>query len=140
MVLTIGSWFSEPGVEFKVSHKVHKFIRESLIEDVMKPFGLETKDPDIFIGLVITTRKNIEELEVRGPEYDRRNKFINYGLWLPYKKIDEAENYLKEYLKYFFDALVILFKKYDVPEENIRKVQHNVEAEVLNNINYRYVE
>src|SRR5476651_366358 len=107
MALTIGSGFSEPGVEFKVSHKVHKFIRESIIKDIMKPFALEARDPDVFIGFVITTRKNIKELEVRGPEYDKRNKFINYGLWLPYQKIDDAENYLNEYLKYFFDALVI---------------------------------
>jgi len=140
MVLTIRSWFSEPGIEFKVSHKVRKFIRESLVEDIMKPFGLETRDPDIFIGLVITATKNTKELEVRGPEYDKRNKFINYGLWLPYEKIDDAENYLKEYLKYFFDALVILFKKYDIPEENILKVKNRVEEEVLNNANYRYSE
>ena len=140
MVLTIRSWFSEPGVEFKISHRVHNFIRERLVEDVMKPFGLETKDPDIFIGLVITTTKNIKELEVRGPEYDKRNKFINYGLWLPYNKIVSAENYLKEYLKYFFDALVTLFKKYNVPEESILKVRHKVEEEVLNNANYTYSE
>ena len=106
----------------------------------MKPFALEARDPDIFMGLVITTKKSVVELEVRGPEYDKRNKFINYGLWLPYKEIDDAQNYLKEYLKYFFDALVILFKNYDVPEEDIRKVQREVETEVLDNINYRYVE
>ena len=140
MVLTIGSWFSEPGVEFEISHKVHKFIRENLIEDIMKPFGLETKDPDIFIGLVITTTKNLTELEVRGPEFDRRNKFINYGLWLPYQKIVCSENYLKEYLRYFFDALAILFKKYNVPEESILKVKYKVEEEVLNNANYSYSE
>lgn len=140
MVLTIGSWFSEPDVEFKISHRVHNLIRENLIEDVMKPFGLETKDPDIFIGLVITTTKNIVELEVRGPEYDKRNNFINYGLWLPHEKIVCSENYLKEYLRYFFDALVILFKKYHVPEENIFKVKYKVEEEVLNNANYSYSE
>lgn len=139
-MLTIGSWFSEPGVEFEISHKIHNFIRERLIEDVMKPFGLETKDPDIFIGLVITTTKNLTELDVRGPEYDKRNKFINYGLWLPYQKIVCSENYLKEYLKYLFDALIILFKKYDVPEESILEVKHKVEDEVLNNANYSYVE
>lgn len=140
MVLTIRSWFSEPDVEFKISHRVHNFIRENLIEDVMKPFGLETKDSDIFIGLVITTQKNMSELEVRGPEYDRKNKFINYGLWLPYKKIEDAENYLEEYLKYFFDSLIILLKNYNVPAESILKVKYKVEKEVLNNANYSYSE
>jgi hypothetical protein len=140
MILTIRSWFNEPGIEFTVSHKVHKFARQTIIDEVLKPFGLESKDPDVFLGLVIATSENTKIVEVRGPEYDKRNKFINYGLWLPYEKINNSNNYLGEYLNNLFDALVLLFNKYDVPESAIRNVQGKVEAEVLNNPNYVYSE
>jgi hypothetical protein len=140
MVLTIGSWFNEPGIEFKVSYKVHKLVRQTMVDDIMKPCGLEDKDPNIYLGLVIATSSNTNELEVRGPEYDKRNKFINYGLWLPYKKINDSKDYLNEYLNNLFDALVLLFRKYDVSEAAIRSVQHKVEKEVINNEEYDYSE
>jgi len=140
MTLTLSSWFGEVGIKFKISFKVHKLIRELLIENVMKPFGLDSKDPEVFLGLVLTTTKETRDLEVRGPEYDRKNKYINYGLWLPYEKIDNSNNYLQEYLNYYFDALVILFNKYNISEESILKVKYKVEEEVLNNANYSYSE
>jgi uncharacterized metal-binding protein len=140
MILTIGSWFNEPGIDFKISYKVHKLIRQTLIDDVMEPYKLTNKDQDIFLGLVIATSNDTEELEVRGPEYDKRNKFINYGLWLPYKKINDSASYLSTYLTCLFDALVILFKRYDILETAIRAVQHKIEKEVLNNQEYAYQE
>jgi hypothetical protein len=140
MILTIRSWFSEPRIEFKISYKVLKLVRESLVDYIMKPFGLDILEPDLLIGLVITTTKNTTQLEVRGPEFDKRNKFINYGLWLPYKPITDAESYMKEFLKYLFEALVILFKKYDVPESAIWDVKERVQKEVLYNSTYNYVE
>ncbi|HEY9001786.1 MAG TPA: hypothetical protein VIM89_10570 [Mucilaginibacter sp.] len=140
MVLAIGSWFNEPGIEFRVSFKVRKLIRQIMVEDIMMPFGLEERDPYTFMRLVISTSIGTSKLEVRGPEYDKRNKTINYGLWLPYKKINESSSYLNEYLNNLFDALVILFKKYDVPEDPVRSVQKKVEKEVLNNAEYEYNE
>ena len=106
----------------------------------MIPFGLESKEPNTFLGLVITTLSSISELEVRGPQYDKKNKTINYGLWLPYKKINESSNYLKEYLCSLFDALVVFFNKYYIPETAIRNVQNKVELEVLQNPEYEYFE
>jgi len=140
MVLTIGSWFNEPGIEFKISYKVRKLIRQIVVEDVMKPFGLEEKEPNWFLGLVIATSSNTNEVEVRGPENDKRNKTINYGLWLPYKKINDSKDYLNEYLNSLFDALVILFEKYGIPEQPIRLVQEKVKKDVLDNPEYEYNE
>ena len=127
MTLTIGSWFGEPGISFKVSYKVSKFIRQLLTDDIMIPFGLESKEPNTFLGLVITTLSSISELEVRGPQYDKKNKTINYGLWLPYKKINESSNYLTEYLCSLFDALVVFFNKYYIED----KKNYNQNMEIL---------
>jgi hypothetical protein len=140
MILTIRSWFNEPGIEFEVSYKVHNFIRQTIIDDIMIPFGLIDKDPSTYIGLVITTNPQIADIEVRGPEYDKRNKFINYGVWLPYKRICEAENYLNEYIECLFSALILLFKMYGIPSSAVTIVKNKVEEEVLNNDKYKYSE
>jgi hypothetical protein len=137
MVLTISSWFNEPGVKFNVSHKIYKRIRQLLIEEIMHPFELDKKDSDTFIGLITATSLNTEALEVRGPELNKKNKTINYGLWLPYRKITESDDYLRDFLQNYFDALVKVFQHYDVPEANVRKVQKQTESEVLNNSDYQ---
>ncbi|MFD2145329.1 hypothetical protein [Mucilaginibacter antarcticus] len=138
MILIISSWYGEPGVSFRIYFKVHKLIRHQLIEQVMYPFGLEAADSETVLSLVSTTTANTKKLEVRGPEVDKRNKTINYGLWLPYLNIHNSSNYLKTYLEYYFDALVILFDKYDIPEDVIRAIQRKVENEVLGNLEYEY--
>ena len=59
---------------------------------------------------------------------------------MPYNKIYDSKNYLNEYLNNFFDALVILFKKYDIPEDAIRSIELQVKKEVINNDEYNYNE
>lgn len=136
----MSAWYNEPGIKFNVSHKIYKLIRLQLIEKVMDPTGLTAKDPDHFLNLNTTTAYDIYELAVRGPVIDKRNKFISYGLWLPYKEINDSKEYLKTFLEFYFDALLILFDKYNVPREFILDVREVVVKEVDNNTEYFYVE
>lgn len=140
MRLSISSFYGEPDFYFSISHKVDNFIRKKLTEEVMIPYGLDKKDQNIFLGLNLTTSSKTSSLEVKGPEYDKKNDFINWGLWLPYKEIAEDQDQLIPYLKYFFDAIAIVFKNYNIDEREIRKVQKIVENEVLNNPEYFFEE
>lgn len=138
MIIAISSWFNEPGIEFKISFKVHNLIWKYLTDDIMKPFGLEEKDPGFLMRLVTATSSDTKELDVRGPETNKRSKSISYGLWLPYEHINSSADYLKEYLYYYFNALVIVFNIYGISEASICEIQGKVEAEVLNNTLYLY--
>jgi len=133
MTITLSSWFNEPNVKFRISHIVYKFIRQSLIDDVMISHGLEKRDPNLFLELVTCTSIKTTELEVRGPEYDKRNKFITYGLWLPFERINNSSHYVKEFLDLYFDALVLVFRYYSIEESVIRKVQSKTLVEVVDN-------
>lgn len=138
MKLTISSLYCEPGVKFSISHKVGNLLREKLIEKIMIPYNLIEKDQDKFLGLIVSTSSKTKEVDVKGPDYDKKNNFVNWGLWLPYREIKEAQDQLIPFLKYFFDAVAILFKKYNVKEEDIRQVQKSIEEEVINNQKYKY--
>jgi hypothetical protein len=140
MRLSISSFYADPGFYFSISHKVDNFIRDKLTEVVMIPYGLDKKDPNIFLGLDVTTSSKTYSLEVKGPEYDKKNGFINWGLWLPYKEIAEETDQLIPYLKYFFDAIALVFKNYNINEKEIRKVKKIVEDEVINNPEYFFME
>lgn len=140
MIVTVGSWFNEPGISFKISYRVHNLIREFLVNKIMKPYGLEERDTQFLLNLVTATSLKTKELDVRGPEINKRGKAISYGLWLPYEKITSSSTYLETYLHYYFNALVIVFKNYDVPEQSIRDTQKLVEEKVLNDEMYAYKE
>lgn len=138
MKLSISSLYSEVGCSFKISYLVRKKITELLIEDIMEPFGLEDIDKNLYLGLIISTNSKISEVEVKGPHFDKRNGFVNYGLWLPYDKINNAENYVLSFINYLFDSLVIVFSKFSVPEQNIRNVERKSIEIIVNNKDYEY--
>lgn len=138
MRLVLGSIFPEPGYRFSVSHKVLNFTREQLIKDIMEAYGLVDQRPEWFLSIDDSTDSKTTQLEVKGPDLDKRNKFFNYTIWLPYQAIEKSSDVHAQFLKYFFDGLVILFKTYDVKEEDLRKVQSIVEREVLGNSDYAY--
>lgn len=140
MRFAISHLYSEPGISFQISYKVDGYIEDRITENIMIPYGLDKNRKDTFLNLIVSTNSKTVALEVKGPDYDKENDFITWGLWLPYKDISEAECQLSPYLKHLFDAIVLVLKNYNVNEEDIRKVQKDVENEVIDNSEYLYNE
>ncbi|RHW41963.1 hypothetical protein D1B31_04770 [Neobacillus notoginsengisoli] len=53
-----------------------------------------------FINLITCTKKAILEVEVKGPDINRKEKIIDWGLWLPYEKIVKYPDQRKPYIIY----------------------------------------
>lgn len=140
MKLNLSSFYAEPGYEFKISHKVYQLVQGLLEKHIMIPYGLDEKEPKVMIGLDVTTGSKVREVNVKGPDVDKRNNFTNYGIWLPFEPIVSSENVLETFLNQYFDALVILFTSYEVTEGDIRKVQNLTKKEVLGNEDYVFQE
>ena len=141
MEFLTSSIFSEVNSYFSISHKVNLKIREELNQNIVSYLKLTPKEKEMdFINLITCTKKSILDVEVKGPDFNRKEKIINWGLWLPSEKIFEYSDQRKPYIKFYFDALVILFERYEVEEELLRQVQKNIEKEVIENKEYEYEE
>ena len=140
MLLTISELYDDPEAYLNISYKVIRIIRRVLVEKIMKPFRLVEKDEKYQLSLLITTEKNCHETTIKGPDIDRRNKFITWGLYLPYHEIADHEDQRELFLRYFFDALVMVFAKYNVPEENIREIQRMVSQRICERKLYEFWE
>jgi hypothetical protein len=135
------SILSEVNSYFSISHKVDLKIREELNENIVPYVKLTSKEKEMeFINLIISTKKTILDIEVKGPDFNRKEKIINWGLWLPYRDLVEYSDQRKPYIKFYFDALVILFERYGVEEVVLRQVQKAIEKEVIENKEYEYEE
>lgn len=59
---------------------------------------------------------------------------------MPYDDIISYTNQSIPYLKYYFDALVLIFGNYGISEDHIRNIQRNMEEEIKGNNEYDYME
>jgi hypothetical protein len=126
--------FSEIKTYFSISYKVDLLIRRKLNESILSDLQLKSKDKDMCcIDLVVSTSRATIQVEVKGPQIYRKDKTISWGLWLPYEAIVNTSDQLIPYLKYYFDAVVLVFENYRITEDKIRVIQKSVEEEVLNN-------
>ncbi|MFB9328275.1 hypothetical protein ACFFSY_20285 [Paenibacillus aurantiacus] len=140
MEIITSSLFSEPNIYFSISHKVDLKIRGILNENLKSKLEQITEREIKYLNLMVSTNCSTVKTEVKGPDLNRREQILNWGIWLPYKAIVESSDQKGRYISYYFDALVSLFGQYEIPEEMIRVLQNEVETEVLNNPEYDYME
>lgn len=140
MRLYLREFYSDKGYDFKVSWKVIKLMRRKLNDAVFDKYPIKPKYSGLDINFNITTNRDTVRIEIKGPGKDTSNKMETYGMWLPYERITKAENMLQEFLNCFFEAMLIFFRKQNVPDEVVLKVKKEVEDEVLNNEEYAYKE
>jgi len=137
MILLVGAWYNEAGYSFNFSHKVDNYIREIIISEIFSKYKLSQENEGWFLNLIIATDSKTKTLDVRGPEIRKRQKMIDYGLWLPYDEITNSENPLEKYIDNFFDALILVFKKYDVDNRDILILKQETKNEILKNPSYK---
>lgn len=141
MEILTSSLFSEVNCTFSISHKVDLEIRKALNEKIKPKLRLTSKEQGFeFINLMVSTSTQTNEVEVKGPDFNRKKKIINWGLWLPYKGIVNSAHQKDPYLKFYFDALVLLFRNYGISEELLRSIQEEVSRKIIGNSEYKYEE
>lgn len=136
MKFTLASVFLEPGINFKFNYLVDLFIVNQLHQHLLTELQVEEKQKEYRFDLTIQTTQNTHEVELKGPYISKKQKTIEWTLFLPYEKTTQAADPLAAYLDYFFDAAVELFTRYQVAEPIIRSIQTIVKTEVIGNPTY----
>ncbi|RZT15536.1 hypothetical protein [Fictibacillus sp. BK138] len=133
--------FSEVNTSFSISYKVDLKIREYLNEYICPYLKFPAKEQNMdYMYLSVSTKKDVKEVEVKGPDISRKDKEVVWALWLPYHKISNESDQRERYIKFYFEALVMLFERYNIDEELIRQVQTKIEKEVIGNKEYEFEE
>jgi hypothetical protein len=139
MEILTSSLFSEVNCNFSISHKIDLEIRKALNEKIKSELRFTSREEGFkFINLMVSTSSSTHEVEVKGPDFSRKEKIINWGFWLPYKEIVNSTNQVVPYLQFYFDALVLLFRNYGISEEIIRYIQEEISSKVIGNSEYEY--
>lgn len=139
MEILTSSLFPEVNCSFSISYKIDLEIRKALNEKIKPELRFTSKEQGFeYINLMVSTNTRTHEVEVEGPYFIRKEKIINWELWLPFKEIVNSANQEAPYLQCYFDALVLLFGKFGISEESIRSIQEEISNKVIGNSDYEY--
>jgi hypothetical protein len=140
LIIRITGLYPEAGVSFTISYKVPKFIRGVLAKIVETHPGLADVEPGYDWSLMVGTRRKCRAVEVLGPDRNKRQKIVNWGVTLPYEEILNAPDQRKPYVERLFDAIERLLVPHGVPAFEIEQARDEVLSEVVGNPAYDYEE
>ncbi|MFA1642808.1 hypothetical protein AB5N96_08075 [Chryseomicrobium imtechense] len=135
------SLYAEVNCFFSVSYKIDIEIEKALNKQISSELRLPPKEEGFeYISLMVSTSSKTVEVEAKGPGLDKKEEIITWALWLPYDEITSAPSQEVPYIKFYFDAIVLLLERYGIEEKSLRAIQHEIEQKVIGNSEFDYVD
>ena len=133
MRIGTASLYCEPGYTFEIPYKIDLLIRNRLNEMVTQKYLFDMIQTDVLLSFIVSTSSKTEKVEAKGPDVNKRQRTVTWGLWLPYKEITKANNPIKEYIRCFFEAAGMILEGFKVKKEDVQNVRKEVEEELRKN-------
>lgn len=93
------------------------------LERNLIPDGIfKKKHKDYQLVFLISASTLIGDLLIKGPTISKRNKTIDYVLWIPYARVVNDPKPLTKLTEYFKQGVAEVLRKLEYPEESIQKV------------------
>jgi hypothetical protein len=121
--INISQIYSEPGINFENVLNVKK-VREWRVnlDQNLLPEGIMTRKYSGYIlDLILTTSKDLTELKIKGPIKGRKNKYIEYVIWIPYLAVMNSHNPLSKLTDYVKLGIVEILTNLEYSDESIEK-------------------
>ena len=135
----ITGYYTYVDYSFDISYQVKKIISTSITQQILKKYEFPKIKSEILEILLMTDGKT-PDLVVTKNSKTTRGKYLSYSLWLPYHKIVKSGKVdLNVFIDEVFDGLTQILTEYGVNENDVRKLQKNVKAEVVGNSEYDFV-
>ncbi len=110
MKIHVAQIYVEPGTSFPFSHLWQRWMSAELSARAVPSKKFVTKYGDDFELMIrISAKKKLTDNEVRGPSIFRKQKDVEYTLFLPYDVIIEAPNGCRVAMEFILRGIVDIF-------------------------------
>jgi hypothetical protein len=119
----VGQIYIQPGITYPFSHVFQKWASIEISKRI-KPSSIFLKkySDDFEIMFRMSAKAELNNTEISGPTVYRKNKDIEFTIFLPYlKSSDDNHEKLKQPLKLFFDGVSIALESLGIDSSNIKK-------------------
>jgi len=139
MNIVIGSWYKSIDSKINVSFKVLKFLRNQLINDILKDKELYNEgDNSTFYSIQITSdlESNEHTLSERG--IDIENQMICFDFIFSLKLINESKSVMIGFLNGYYNLLNTFLSEISIDKVNIKNLKDHAFYELIDNEYYQY--
>ena len=114
-----------PGLTNQFSDESHQVVIRLLRKEFSSWSGFFSKYPDFDLGFIVVTKKNNQDLIVRGPAVSKKEKLIDYSIFLP-----EVLPDLSQYLDLIFEGFSKVVSNFGVDRNNIMRLKSQCKSEL----------
>ena len=112
--------YVEVGVTYPFSHHFQKYLSSEATKLALITKSFETSygsDWDVILNF--SAKKNIEVIELNGPSIYKKDKDVEFTIFLPYKRFSSIEKVIHQYIESTCVVLTTLgFNSNDLAEHN----------------------
>lgn len=131
MNVHIGQVYIDVGVKFSFNHIFQKHLHSVLTENTIPSSSFLKKYNDYEFTFRMSAKKGIIDNELKGPIVFKRDKDIEYSIFLPYDIITQNDNYHYWALKYLFKGIFEIYDKYEFKYDYLKKNEEQIIKSII---------
>ena len=140
MNIYIGQIYIDVGVKFQFNHIFQKYLNSVLTEYSIPSDGFLKKYKDYEFMFRMSAKKDIQGNELKGPTVFKRDKDIEYSIFLPYDVIIKNEDYNYWALKYLFKGIFEIYDKYEFKYDYLKENKEQIIKNIISDKEMFYKE
>jgi hypothetical protein len=127
MKVFFGQIYIKPGISFDFSHRFQVYLGEQITE-LVEPSSefIERYGVDYDLMFRISAKQQIAENEIRGPTVFKRDKDIEFTIFLPFDVIKSDQHVVKCALGYLFKGITAVFGLLSIDTSKILEQQDSL--------------
>jgi hypothetical protein len=132
MKIVFSQIFVQVGVKFNFSYKLYKYLQEELcwlIAPSVKFIKLYKEDYEIIFN--VSAKKELAINEIVGPRTSKKNKTIEFTIFLPYTPTMQEPEPNKSALGYLFQGIYEVLGKYEIDMSKLKAEQERMIDKIM---------
>ncbi len=132
MKVYFGQVYIQVGISFPFSHLFQNFLGTKVTE-LVKPSSkfIKCYAEDYSLMFRISAKKELTENEIRGATVYKKDKDVEFSIFLPYTPIMQKENPNREALKYLFEGIYEVLEKYEINVSMLKSEQNKIIDKIM---------
>ena len=127
MNVYFGQIYIQEGISFPFNHLFQNFLGIKITE-LLKPSSnfIKRYAEDYNLIFRISAKKELTENEIKGATVYKKDKDVEFSIFLPYTPIMQKKEPNREALKYLFMGLYVVLEKYAIDISMLKSEQNNI--------------
>lgn len=126
--------YIEQGAQFPFSTPFQRFLSQRVTDLVVPSRQCVTKYGDDFnLIFRVSAKKGLVDLDIRGPGVYRRDRDVEYTVFLPYDVIRRRANVYRSALQFLLQGVLTVFGKLGIDTAKVEEQRESIINEICDN-------